>query len=100
MNSVLAQLFSQKTLAIPSVRISLVAITAGLLILITLVVASRIGNLPDMTAYTVVAERKAAFFDYLTPVIESQNLAILEERKTLTEISRKMVLPLRLRHRT
>jgi Bax protein len=82
-------LFSPKTLAIPSVRISL-AVAAGLLILITLVVASRIGNLPDMTDYTDVAERKAAFFDYLTPIIESQNLAILEERKTLTEISRKM----------
>ena len=47
-------------------------------------------RLPDMTAYTEVAERKAAFFNYLTPIIESRNQTILEERTDLLAILRDL----------
>ncbi|GAB4337815.1 MAG: hypothetical protein Kow0089_09300 [Desulfobulbaceae bacterium] len=47
--------------------------------------------LPDFTAYDSVEERKAAFIDYLVPIIEYQNFRILRERSRLETFSKKLV---------
>lgn len=44
-------------------------------------------SLPDMTAYTVVEERKQAFFDYLEPIVERENARIAEDRRRLLDIA-------------
>jgi len=42
--------------------------------------------LPDMASYNSAAERKAAFYDYLAPIVELHNQRILMERKRLLRI--------------
>jgi Bax protein len=43
--------------------------------------------MPDFGSYEQVADKKAAFFDYLAPIVEYYNAQILIERKRLTRIS-------------
>lgn len=43
--------------------------------------------MPDFGSYERVADKKAAFFDYLTPIVEYYNARILVERKRLKRIS-------------
>jgi len=47
--------------------------------------------LPDFRSYQGVEERKAAFIDYLTPIIEYQNSKILRDRNRLEEISKDLL---------
>ena len=46
--------------------------------------------MPDFGSYTQIDDRKAAFFDYLTPIVEYYNARILEDRKKLKQISESM----------
>ena len=48
---------------------------------------TRFGPLPDFNSYEQVKKRKAAFIDYLTPIIEYQNGKILHDRSRLEQIS-------------
>jgi len=41
---------------------------------------------PDFTQYTAGAERKTQFFDYLLPLVRSENQAILSNRRALSDI--------------
>ena len=63
-----------------------VLFTIGALLLGTTTFTETGNTLPDMKAYEQGAERKAAFFDFMTPIVESQNQAILAERATLLKI--------------
>lgn len=70
-----------------SPRIMAAALFAiGALLLGTSALLKPANNLPDMHAYNQGAERKAAFFDFMTPIVETQNQAILAERDTLLDI--------------
>jgi Bax protein len=62
-------------------------VSAGLLLLIVVVISISSNNLPDMTSFDAGNERKSAFLDYLTPIIETGNLVIEENRQWLLEIS-------------
>jgi len=44
-------------------------------------------SLPDMTLYPAGDERKAAFFDYLEPIVVTKNAEILQDRAILKAIS-------------
>jgi len=44
-------------------------------------------SLPDFTSITRVDDRKAAFFDYLTPIVQYYNTRILADRRHLKRIS-------------
>lgn len=70
-----------------SPRIVAVALFAiGALLLGASALLTPSNNLPDMHAYAQGAERKAAFFDFMQPIVETQNQAILAERDALLEI--------------
>lgn len=43
-------------------------------------------HLPDFSTYTNVKEKKAAFFAYLRPMIEAENVQIIGERSLLTQL--------------
>lgn len=47
--------------------------------------------LPDFKSYREVDERKAAFIDYLAPIVEHQNGKILEDRNFLERVSKLIV---------
>jgi Bax protein len=44
-------------------------------------------SLPDFAAFSRVDEMKAAFFDYLTPIVEYYNSRILQDRRHLKRIA-------------
>jgi len=44
-------------------------------------------SLPDFTSFKRIDDRKAAFFDYLTPIVQYYNTRILAERRHLKRIS-------------
>jgi Bax protein len=44
-------------------------------------------SLPDFSSFTRVDDRKAAFFDYLTPIVQYYNAQILTDRRHLKRIS-------------
>ena len=44
--------------------------------------------LPDFASYEQAKDRKAAFLDYLTPIVEYHNAQVLHERKRLQKIHR------------
>jgi len=50
--------------------------------------AAKFPPLPDFTSYKQVRDMKAAFFDYLTPIVEYHNAQVLNERKRLEKIHR------------
>ena len=47
----------------------------------------RFPSLPDFTSFSRVDEMKAAFFDYLTPIVEYYNARILQDRSHLKRIA-------------
>lgn len=53
--------------------------------------------LPDFASYKQVKDMKAAFIDYLTPIVEHQNAQVLSERKRLkrvnSDVARGITLP-------
>lgn len=44
------------------------------------------GSAPDFSAITNIAERKTAFFNYFTPIIEHKNTLILADRERLAAV--------------
>jgi Bax protein len=54
--------------------------------------AARFPPLPDFTSYTHVREMKAAFIDYMSPIVEYHNEQILSERKRLQKMYRSLEL--------
>lgn len=48
--------------------------------------SARFSPLPDFGSYKQVSEMKAAFIDYMTPIIEYHNRQILKQRKRLEKI--------------
>lgn len=54
--------------------------------------AARFPPLPDFSSYTQVKEMKAAFIDYMSPIVEYHNEQILSERKRLEKIHRSLKL--------
>jgi Bax protein len=48
--------------------------------------------LPDFSGYQQVEEMKAAFIEYMTPIVEYHNEQILNERKRLEKIHKSAVL--------
>lgn len=44
------------------------------------------GPAPDFSAITDIAERKATFFNYFTPIIEHKNTLILADRERLAAV--------------
>ena len=54
--------------------------------------AGRFPPLPDFSSYTQAKEMKAAFIDYLSPIVEYHNEQILSERKRLENIHGSLVL--------
>ena len=76
----------------PKHRIRLALIAALLLALTVILVRTAAPNfapLPDMHSYRTVPERKAAFFNYLRPIVEFHNNEILEDRNKLLAIAGK-----------
>ena len=69
--------------------IALLAAVVFVIIIVILVLPST-DRLPDMKAYAAGSARKTAFFDYLTPIIESENRAIIKDRQRLLELSVKL----------
>jgi|GEM_PF-4026485 len=55
--------------------------------------------IPDFAAYRDARERKAAFFDYLRPLVEGVNAEIVQERERLLRV-RETVLALETRTST
>ena len=47
-------------------------------------------DLPDMTVYPAGAERKAAFFSYLEPIVAAGNAAILQDRRSLQQMAQEL----------
>jgi Bax protein len=74
-------------------RISQLAFGAVLLVAVFWLAISigkprpKFAPMPDFGSYEQVADKKAAFFDYLTPIVEYYNAQILAERKRLKRIS-------------
>ena len=54
--------------------------------------AVRFPPLPDFTSYKQVKEMKAAFIDYMSPIVEYHNEQILNERKRLEKLHRSIEL--------
>ena len=54
--------------------------------------AGRFPPLPDFSSYGQTGEMKAAFIEYLTPVVEYHNEQILSKRKRLEWIQKSMAL--------
>ncbi|MCL7486570.1 MAG: glucosaminidase domain-containing protein [Desulfobulbaceae bacterium] len=52
---------------------------------------TRFGPLPDFNSYRQVEKRKAAFIDYLSPIIEYQNNKILHDRARLEKVARRIL---------
>lgn len=52
---------------------------------------TRFPSLPDFNVYTRADRRKAAFIDYLTPIIEYQNEKVLKDRARLEQIAKRIV---------
>ena len=52
---------------------------------------ARFPPLPDFSAYKQVDEMKAAFIDYMSPIVEYHNERIMNERKRLESIHNAMV---------
>lgn len=52
--------------------------------------AARFPPLPDFGSYKQVEEMKAAFIDYMSPIVEYHNEKILHDRKRLEKIHRKI----------
>ena len=52
---------------------------------------TRFPSLPDFNMYARADRRKAAFIDYLTPIIEYQNEKVLKDRTRLVNITRRIV---------
>jgi Bax protein len=77
-----------------SASISYGALSTSLALLVFIVMLAssadrwitRFPPLPDFAAYKQVDEMKAAFFDYLSPIVEHHNNRILNERKRLEKI--------------
>ena len=65
-----------------------VAVTIAVLGVVILV-SSNLNGLPDMQAIEDISERKATFFNYLSPIAETLNRDILERRAWLLEVSEK-----------
>ena len=65
----------------------LAAIAVIILLTSALLLSSRLGGLPDMRAIEDVNTRKATFFEYLTPIVESLNEEILVQRNRLQAIA-------------
>ena len=75
---------------VSAARLGHLAIALVCLIAVALVVMSYLDDLPDMRKYPEGSERKAAFFDYLRPIVETRNAAILEEREHFLEIAQQV----------
>ena len=54
--------------------------------------AARFPPLPDFASYTQAKEMKAAFIDYISPIVEYHNAQVLSERKRLQTIHRSLEL--------
>lgn len=54
--------------------------------------AARFPPLPDFASYAQVKEMKAAFIDYISPIVEYHNEQILSERKRLQKMHRSLEL--------
>lgn len=52
---------------------------------------TRFSSLPDFNSIGSVNDRKAAFIDYLTPIVDYHNQNILRERRELERISRSIL---------
>lgn len=65
--------------------ITTAAITA--LVCLGLIFKDNSRNLPDFSQFDQTSELKEAFFSYLTPIIESQNDAVRQQRSDLTTIA-------------
>jgi Bax protein len=69
------------------------AIGASILIVIFALALSfgkpkpRFPSLPDFTAFSQIDDMKAAFFDYLKPIVEYYNARILEDREHLIRVA-------------
>jgi len=48
----------------------------------------RFASMPDFSTYSQIDQMKAAFIDYLTPIVEYYNARILEDRERLNRVSR------------
>ena len=69
----------QKTAVIPKTTVNIQSMV------------TRFPPLPDFNLYKTVKKRKAAFIDYLTPIVEYQNIKILWDRGHLEQILRLIV---------
>ena len=54
--------------------------------------SARFPPLPDFSAFEQVDEMKAAFIDYMSPIVEYHNERIMNERKRLESVHNAMVL--------
>ncbi len=79
-----------------SISYGTVATSLALLVFILMLASSadrwitRFPPLPEFATYKQVDEMKAAFFDYLSPIVEHHNKEILNERKRLEKIETAM----------
>ena len=69
--------------ALPGMAAILLLVGAGYLLY------GRDESLPDMSVHPAGAERKAAFFEYMSPIVEARNDAILEQREKLLQLTQK-----------
>ena len=69
----------QKTAVIPKTTVNIQSMV------------TRFPPLPDFNLYKTVDKRKAAFIDYLTPIVEYQNVKILWDRGHLEQVLRLIV---------
>ncbi len=87
MMSLRQRLASMRDNSIPRFVRVVLALVVIMLVAIWVIIATRPEPLPNMTIYDNVGERKAAFFDYLGPIVEEQNREILDDREWLLEIA-------------
>ena len=83
-----------------SVNISFGTLATSIALLIFLVMLAYLGDrwvarfppLPDFGSYKQAEQMKAAFFDYLSPIVEYHNEQILNERKRLQQMHKVLGL--------
>ena len=80
-----------------TISYGVLATTVALLLFLVMLVlpgdrwASRFPPLPDFGAYEQVKEMKAAFIDYMSPIVDYHNERILDQRKRLLKIHHEIV---------
>ena len=69
--------------------LSIVCVVLTIALIVAMLITASLSNLPDLKAISDTNQRKAVFFDFLMPIVEDQNNAILAQRERLLDIEKE-----------